>query len=164
MDDDLSYDDEYEDEDEDEREEEEYQQAIQIGDNLLLTDASVTLEQWRAHGGDTISHDMGLVAYALTCNVEHPLNGKQYGMWLADMYNIKMSATQASLVSHLGEIYATLNTINPPDDPYSHNGIIIGELRRVFGYSSWVTKDEFEKLSTDSRQSQFREILWSPLM
>jgi hypothetical protein len=122
----------------DEQHERDFSLNMETGDHLLLNEAVETLSQWKTQGGDLISHEMESVAHYLTSG--------QHGGSLAERYGIKMNSVQASLVSHLVEIYSTLYTVSSPEDPYGRYGLIIGELRRVFGYASWVTEVDLEAL------------------
>ena len=143
-DDDLIYDssDETESLDEYDRE---FQINMEMGDKILLTDAKITLKHWKMLGGDTISHEMESLAMN-TNVVAYPFEEERPDDLIVTQSDFKMTYIQAMLVCHLVDIYSQLYNVGPPSDPYSHDGLIIGELRRIFGYSSWVTGLDMDTL------------------
>ena len=112
----------------------------------LIGRMTALLQQWKLLGGDLISHEMESVADCLNSKDNHPLHGIPYGEYLAKKHGITMSQEQAVSISELVAIWDSLYSVDPPEDPYSRYGLIIGELRRIFGYASWVTQVDVASL------------------
>jgi hypothetical protein len=120
------------------QEEDELRESLEeeiISDELkLLYEAAPALLNWRKLGGQNITREM-----------EEALIGES---------TIQLTPEQNTVLIRLMDIWYNLFSVAPPSSPYSQTGQILGELRRIFGKSSWVTKIpdsilQIEQLYTD---------------
>ena len=137
-----------------EQEEQDYLEDAHLQDLSILSDAIGYLAKWQQYGSPVITRVMEHFAGEIIMN--------QYGRERPDLKTemaregVCLDHAQALVVGQLVEIYNCLFTVDPPNDPYGWEGQVIGELRRIFGQSTWVTRVDLEKLGLQNENRQLR--------
>lgn len=103
----------------------------EVEDNFQLYIASQQLYSWRMYGGDLISKQMIAEANQYHC----PSTSET--RWLTEIGQ-KRCIVGTNLILGIVDTFNFLYSVDPPEDPYNTHGLIIGELRRVLGYSTWI--------------------------
>ncbi len=144
-----------------EREEQEEQEERDFGlaqDMMLLSEALELMYRWKNLGGDLISNAMekmaDLMAGAPDAYLKRPDVVRE-----KSRLGLQLDRAQARLVCQLVEIWNALYTVDPPEDPYGWEGQVLGELRRLFGYSTWVTQVDLEKLRPQNEAMGIRQLI-----
>ena len=130
-----------------EREWVEIQEQEEASDQFVLTfEVAPDLKKWKELGGDLISHELEVAAKYLVYK-EDFIRDRAWGEQMLEWITCaEFDKPHAEVICRLMDNYGTLNSVSPPKDPYGPTGLILGELRRVFGYSSWVTTVDLDVL------------------
>lgn len=103
----------------------------------LLYEAAPALLDWRKQGGQVITREMEAAAEREEMTDQL---GEIERITNAGQKTRLLTQEKKSVVIRLIDIYQNLFSVSPPSEPYSQTGQILGELKRIFGYSSWVTE------------------------
>lgn len=126
------------------------QDADQFHDEMLLSEACFVLKQWRKSGGDVISKAMEQLAFqyqGLTVQEANSGDRLPYQtQQLAQCLSVETTRSQLEIVCHLIDIYNEIYSLEPPEDIESWSAQVLGELKRVFGYATWVNRVDLDDL------------------
>ncbi len=128
------------------------QEADQFHDEMLLSEASFVLKQWRESGGDVIGKAMEQLAFQYQdLTVQEANSGDRLPyqtQQLAQCLSVETTRSQLEIVCHLIDIYNEIYSMEPPEDIESWSAQVLGELKRVFGYATWVNQVDLDVLES----------------
>ena len=142
-----------------EQEEQEYLEEARLQEVSILSEAIEYLAKWQQYGSPVITRVMEHFAGEIVTNQY----GRERPYLKTEMARegVCLDRAQALVLCQLVEIYNCL-FMDPPNDPYGWEGQVIGELRRIFGQSTWVTRVDLEKLGLQNENRQLRLQLQVP--